>query len=246
MSETVQSGRISKSRRRTAKKTNNNNNQRLPALPADAQVTKRPLLHPAIPSPYSGPTHQKVIYISAKTPFLSAVKRAEKLLRLSDKRLVQSATQLNKDAQSKKKRWDREDDEIVGIAREVESAKKKGGEQREEVVLKGAGKAIGKVMELGLWFQQREEYRVRIETGSVGAVDDVEYQEREKKEEVKAGGGGDGVEDMDVDATKDKAATKLGSKIVKHEEHKTEDGKTEVNQTRIRQLSVLEVYVSLR
>jgi len=44
---------------------------------------------------------------------------------------------------------------------------------KEEVVMKGTGKAIEKVLQLALWFQGREEYKITIRTGSVGAVDDV-------------------------------------------------------------------------
>lgn len=202
---------------------------------------KRPILRPGIPSPYSGDSQQKVIYVSAKTPFISAVKRAERLLHLSDKRLVQSATQL-----SKKNRRMGADDEIVGIAREVErqkQKKKKGAEIREEVVLKGTGKAIGKVMELGLWFQQRyQEYKLRLETGSIGAIEDVEYEESVKDAE----GSAENVPDAMEQDQKQNVVAKPLSKIVKREEREMENGKKEVSETRIRQLSVLEVYVSLR
>ncbi|KAM3422372.1 hypothetical protein BST61_g2729 [Cercospora zeina] len=166
MAEKVLAGRISKRSRRRR-----DAGAKLPPLPPDAKVTKRPLLHPALPSPYAGSSQQKVIYVSTKTPFMSAVKRVEKLLRLSDKRQVQSATQRSKDSQKAKRRSEREADEILGIAKELESAKAKAGDQ-EQVILKGTGKAISKVMELGLWFQQREEYQVTLQTGTVSAVDD--------------------------------------------------------------------------
>ena len=42
---------------------------------ADATVTKRPLLRPVIASPYAGACQPKIIYVSAKTPFMSAIKR---------------------------------------------------------------------------------------------------------------------------------------------------------------------------
>lgn len=181
---------------------------------------------------------------------MSAVKRAEKLLHLSDKRLVQSATQLSKDARNKKRRWDRreDEDEIVGIAKEVEKKKKKGlGLEREEVVLKGTGKAIGKVMELGLWFQQRDaEYHVRLNTGSVCAVEDVQYEEEAEKH---ASAGAEVTEDVAQAASLyeiKQAVAKPMSKVMKREEHEIENGKKEISETRIRQLSVLEVYISLR
>ena len=165
------------------------------------------------------------------------MKRAEKLLHLSDKRVVQSATHLSK------RNRRRGDDEIVGIAKEVEK-QKKGVEKKEEVVLKGTGKAIAKVMELALWFQQRgEEYEVRLETGSVGAVEDVEYEE----ESMTAGVGAEENEEMVmVENNSEKTVAKPMSKVVRREERESEDGKKEISETRIRQLSVLEVYVSLR
>ena len=160
-----------------------------------AKVTKRPLLHPAITSPYAGAIQPKVVYVSARTPFISAVKRVEKLLRLSDKRLVQSATTLAKQnsahGRKRKRGAENPEDEVLQIAREVEKQKGKkrkladgkGGEYEEagglmeEVFVKGTGKAIGRVMEMGVWFQQRPEYEVRLKTGSVGAVDDIEVGE---------------------------------------------------------------------
>jgi ribonuclease P/MRP protein subunit POP7 len=85
------------------------------------------------------------------------------------------------------------------------------------VVIKGTGKAIGKVLELGCWFQQRAEvYDVKIRTGTAKAVDGIEYDEEEPDE-------------MEVDG-----------------ENAAVEGGAELPQARIRQISVLEVYVSLR
>ncbi|KXT02170.1 hypothetical protein AC578_5923 [Pseudocercospora eumusae] len=206
-------------------------------LPDSSQISKRPLLRPAIPSPYSGPSQPKVIYIATKTPFLSAVKRAEKLLHLADKRLVQAGTQSAKNTRR------RGGDEIQGIAEEVENLKKKKKEEggNEEVVIKGTGKAIAKVMGLGLWFQEREEYVVRLKTGSVGAVDDVRYAKEENEEENDGTG-----EDAEVIAKKKRKAKEGVTRVVKREENEGRDGKMEVRETQIRQVSVLEVYVSLR
>ena len=55
--------------------------------------------------------------------------------------------------------------------------------ERDEVVLKATGKAIAKALSLGVWFQQREEYAVRIETGTVGAIDDIVASEDNAGEE---------------------------------------------------------------
>lgn len=39
--------------------------------------------------------------------------------------------------------------------------------------MKGTGKAIEKVLQLALYWQQQEDVMVQIRTGSVGAIDDV-------------------------------------------------------------------------
>jgi ribonuclease P/MRP protein subunit POP7 len=60
-----------------------------------------------------------------------------------------------------------------GIADEVASAKLKG--EGEKVYLKATGRAIPRALELGVQFQGDEgEYVVKVEMGSVRAVDDVE------------------------------------------------------------------------
>ena len=158
-------------------------------------MIKRPLLRPAIPSPYAGAQQQKVVYISTKTAFLGAVKRVEKLLHLSDKRLVQSATTIVKHANGKRKRNTPAGgrDDILEAATEVERQKakrrRKAGDTKahgddedavagEEVVIKGTGRAIAKVLEMALWFQQRDDwYSVRMTTGTVRTVDDIEVEE---------------------------------------------------------------------
>ncbi|KAK5744563.1 hypothetical protein LTR17_001958 [Elasticomyces elasticus] len=159
---------------------------KLPKLPQNASVTKRPLQRPAIASPYAGASQPKVVYVSARTPFMSAVKRVEKLLHLSEKRAVQSATTVVKQQGRKRKRG--QEDEVLGIAKQVEKAKAKkkrggGGEDDDEdaageaVLIKGTGRAIEKALEMASWFQQKPEYLVVLKTGSVGAIDDVEVED---------------------------------------------------------------------
>ena len=102
-------------------------------------------------------------------------------------------------------------------------------------MVKGTGKAVSKVMEVGAWFLQREgEFVVRIRTGSVGAVDDVEVPE---------GRDVDDEEKMDVDqagaGAEDEKTASDGKDGAKKED-------VAVSGTRIRYLSVLEVAVSLR
>jgi ribonuclease P/MRP protein subunit POP7 len=84
---------------------------------------------------------------------------------------------------SKRGRGARDGDEILAIAEEAEQQRRnntKNDGHGEEVLLKGTGKAVQKVLELGLWFQQRkDQYVVRLNTGSVGAIDDIEVQNDE-------------------------------------------------------------------
>lgn len=44
---------------------------------------------------------------------------------------------------------------------------------KEEVLVKGTGKAIDRCLQIGLYFQGQEDCDVRLRTGSVGAIDDV-------------------------------------------------------------------------
>ena len=92
---------------------------------------------------------------------MSAITRARKLLSLIEKRGAASAAGTQRNQQSNKA-------------------------LEEEVVLKGSGKAIAKVLEMAVFFQGDQTkggpYKVRIRTGGVGAVDDV----------VMDDGGGDG------------------------------------------------------
>ncbi|KAF2482149.1 Rpp20 subunit of nuclear RNase MRP and P-domain-containing protein [Neohortaea acidophila] len=229
--------------------------EKLARLPANAAVHKRPLLHPPLPSQYSNAHHPKVVYISTKTPFLSAVKRVEKLLRLSDKRLIQSATTLAKQNSGKRKRGGAPD-EILEIAETLESKRKRrrveDGGGGEEVVMKGTGKAIQKVMELGLWFQQREGYRVRLRTGSVGAVDDIVLQpsgkvvvgedDHEDNHGADKNGGGIALDSMATDQNETPQVPHAEPKAAIKAGKDTE----EIPETRIRYTSVLEVAVSLQ
>lgn len=216
---------------------------------------------------------------------MSAVKRVEKLLHLADKRAVQSATTNAKQQGAQrggKRKRGADGDEILGIAEEMERMKRDkrrkagnvtngdGGEDGagEEVVLKGTGKAIHRVLELALWFQQREqEYVVRLKTGSVGAIDDISVEEGTDaggevtaKQTKDAGAGAEDEDAMDVDGAEAReggiaaASEPEGGEAMhggKKKSRKKNVGKEslaadEVPETRIRYASVLEAAVSLR
>ena len=220
---------------------------KLAPLPKDAKVEKRPLMRPPLPSPYAGAESQKTIYVGTRTPFMSAAKRVEKLLKLSDKRLVQSATKIaQNDAKRKRRRGnargEEENDEITAIAETVEAQKRshagKQDEAREEVVIKGSGKAIPKVMQLGMWFQERDEtYEIRIRTSTASSIDDVTYEKAKVEEKA----------DNDVDMSDVKDTEKPSEKGRSENDKADQGAETEtVEESRIRNVSVLEVYVSLR
>ncbi|KAG2160492.1 hypothetical protein VTO58DRAFT_104973 [Aureobasidium pullulans] len=142
--------------------------RKMSRLPKDYKVEKRPLLRPPITSQYANASAPKIVYVSTKTPFMSAVKRVQKLLAQAEKRLAQSAA----DQVSKRPKYSHVNDEISDIER-IASTMASQRDEQDEIVLKGTGKAIAKAMSLALWFQQRVEYNVRIETGTVGAIDDI-------------------------------------------------------------------------
>ena len=172
---------------------------------------------------------------------MSAIKRVEKLLRLADKRDLQTATtHAQKNKRKRRRDDDGGEDEVVAVARGVEEEKERkrraGGVSGEEVLVKGTGKAVNKVMEIGAWFLQREkEYVVRLRTGSVGAVDDVEVPEGEAE---------DGEDKMDVDQSQ--AGAESDKSALKGDDAGKEKEAEAVSGARVRYLSVLEVAVSLR
>ena len=120
-----------------------------------AKVHKRALIHAPIPSPYSGKQDQKVIYMSSKTPIMSAFKRVKHLLVHVDKREMQSAL-----ARSKRQG-----------SRGYPSTP--ADEEREKIFVKATGKVIDRALNLALFLQQQDEYMVRIRTDTVDAIDDI-------------------------------------------------------------------------
>ncbi len=93
---------------------------------------------------------------------------------------------------------------------------------REEVVLKATNRAIEKALELGLYFQGQGDVDVRLRTGTVGAVDDIEEGKGPRK------------------GMKGKGKRKVPGK----EAEKVEE--EELPETQIRKVSVLEVAITLK
>ena len=61
------------------------------------------------------------------------------------------------------------------------------GKEAEEVVLKATSRAIQNALELALFFQGQEDCRVRLRTGTVGVIDDIEQSEIPKGPEIGEG-----------------------------------------------------------
>ena len=110
---------------------------------------------------------------------MSAVKRALKLLRQAEKRALDAsgATKATADRRNPASGMGNTDNN---------KGKDRGGE---EVFVKATGRAIEKALSVGRWFERDEEkFCVRVSTGSVLAVDDVEEDEELKKRVVEEGG----------------------------------------------------------
>ena len=120
--------------------------------------SKRPLVRPPIASPYANASQRKVVYVSAKTPFISATKRVRKLLSEIEKRTLGQASLLNDKSQSDKQK-------LKSIA--VKPSKP------EAVYLRATGRAIEKGLNLALYFQNQQDCRIELKTGTVGTVDDI-------------------------------------------------------------------------
>lgn len=124
------------------------------------EVHKRPIMHPPIPSPYAGADQPKIVYISTKTPFISAVKRVQKLLALIEQREMGKVSLIGGEGSDKEK------------LEALDAGAIRGGKQ-EEVLLKATGKAIKNATDLARYFQAKEDLQVQLRTGTVPVVDDL-------------------------------------------------------------------------
>ncbi|KZZ92681.1 Ribonuclease P/MRP, subunit POP7 [Ascosphaera apis ARSEF 7405] len=134
-------------------------NKHLLRLPKNARIAKRPIPHPPPSNPYAGSSAPKIVYVSTKTPFMSAVKRVQKLLSHAESRAT------SKIELTKRKMGDKSRMRQLMEASETLS--------REAVHVKATGRAIEKAVNIGKWFEERNEYTVSTTTGSVMVVDDI-------------------------------------------------------------------------
>ncbi|QKX56541.1 uncharacterized protein TRUGW13939_03646 [Talaromyces rugulosus] len=152
-------------------------NSALTRIPPTYRIQKRPIPHAAVASPYAGTHVPKIVYVGSKTPFMSAIKRVQKLLHLAERRamapLVDEKAKKRRQHTSQHhhqhgKRRDQGGDEKVVLEECLRKLR------QEKVLIKATGRAIEKALSLGSWFQEKaQEYEVGIRTGSVCVVDDI-------------------------------------------------------------------------
>ncbi|PGH13464.1 hypothetical protein AJ80_06333 [Polytolypa hystricis UAMH7299] len=148
-------------------------NKNLQKLPGYARVEKRPILHPPTASPYAGAGTPKVVYVSTKTPFMSAAKRVQKLLRQAEKRVTTKI-----DLSSKKTSDKANFKQLADGTKSLE---------KEPVFIKATGRAIDKAMNVGKWFEEKDEYAIKVKTGTIMVVDDIVEDEGLKQKQVEKG-----------------------------------------------------------
>ncbi|KAJ6020614.1 hypothetical protein N7540_006118 [Penicillium herquei] len=208
-------------------------NTNLVKLPKHAKVEKRPIPHAPVASPYANASLPKVIYVSSGTPFMSAVKRAQKLLRQAEKR---ATANINLEDTRKT-----EQQKLAELAKAVEN--------REEIFIKATGRAIEKALKVGKWFEEKQtEYAVRVKTGSVLVVDDiVEDEEKNERDAEKKQRQEEKNQNTGEDATPDKSGKETKAQAKKRKrEAPVEADDAELPETRTRWIKMVEVAVSLK
>lgn len=146
-------------------------NKKLPKLPSNTTVSKRPINHGPIASRFAGSNVPKVVYVSRRTPLISAVKRVKQFLREIEKRALQSAGvdgALNRAASGRNGDGD--------LQRKLTEVSEKLGSDGEEVLVKASGRAMEQALRVAEWFRNREDEmlcKVEVRTGSVSVIDDI-------------------------------------------------------------------------
>ncbi|KAF4124418.1 Alba [Geosmithia morbida] len=153
---------------------------KLPPLPHNARIQKRPLTRPQQPSSSRAPT----VYISSSTPFMSAVKRIRKRLEAG---LRTGAAPKMASVQSRVEGLRRmmTRDGGGGNGKTAAAAKAAGDSDSEgptgsskqrgltTVKVVGTGRAVDKTLRLAGWFEQQGDCVVHLRTRTVATVDDV-------------------------------------------------------------------------
>jgi hypothetical protein len=164
----------------------------------------------------------------------------------------------------------------VDAAKAKQGAKTKGGTGKsdekakiEEVILKGAGKAIESVVSIAVFLQKKPEYAIRLKVGAVSVVDDIEMRKdtsgvgQKKKEKDKGSKHTNGSAEPDKDGTEDAAtattdgqvegeesdeegAFETSTTIQKGETQAKASGDVPMTESRVRDISMLEVGITLK
>ncbi|KAL6251179.1 hypothetical protein RBB50_001387 [Rhinocladiella similis] len=136
-------------------------NHDLHSLPPNYALQRRPLNHAPVTNIHAGASVPKVVYVSQRTPLMSAIKRVKKILSLIEKRAMQAAG-VTMGAKDRRHRIKSANEIIVT--------------NKEEVLVKASGRAMGQALKVGDWFKNKEqEYlcEVEVRTGSASVVDDI-------------------------------------------------------------------------
>jgi len=119
--------------------------------------------------------------------------------------------------------------------------------------VKASGRAIPRALAVGNWFQGQRDCAVRVEMGSVSAIDDIEVEDvgdenEEQAEQAEKGDQGDKDVDMvDADADVEKKAEPLNAGAGKKTKKKGGNIPLEDSpETRIRTLSAVTVSIWLK
>ncbi|KAF2476489.1 uncharacterized protein BDR25DRAFT_339484 [Lindgomyces ingoldianus] len=216
--------------------------QKLPRLPINAIVSKRPILRPAIPTPFSS-SDPKIIYVKAATKFVPTIKLVRKLLGEISKRQTQSLIATGTLTAP-----------AVEQAIADASSPRPTTKEAEPVLIKGTGKAIPVALNLGLFFQKQVDCKVQVEAGTVKVIDDIALKNAKQEEQDE-----DDDEDEDEEMSDDEANADTmfadEKKLMLHKQHKIKgkqekkrkfDDEAEVPETRIRFLSSVTVAISLK
>ncbi|OJD15010.1 hypothetical protein AJ78_04695 [Emergomyces pasteurianus Ep9510] len=221
-------------------------NKRMKRVPSYARIQKRPIPHPPSASPYAGAKMPKIVYVSINTPFMSAAKRVQKLLKHAERRAT-SKVDLSEKVGEKEK--------LAKLTESTEELKK------EEVFIKATGRAIEKAMSIGKWFAAKEEYAIKVNTGTVMVVDDIVEDERLKRKQEKKGKNAvpDTCKEMPCEvevnaqpADEDSGNTapppqpKTGSKKRKRRGNEAVDADGELLESRTRWVNMVEIAVTLK
>ena len=96
-----------------------------------------------------------------------------------------------------------------------------------KVIFRGAGRAINRTLELGLYFEGQEGIAVKVETGTTFAIDDLEVLE------------GDGMAELEGEKNKEDAA----EEDEKKEGQEEMMNESQVPETRLRKLGYVQVII---